>query len=501
MKLQFSGIKAFLWLIACCSTLYTAAQQSHFMYIQSDNKAPFSVTVDNSTQYSSNGTGYLIVPKIAKGKHQVNIGFADNKYPVQSFSVEISDSDMGYALKDYGEKGWGLFNLQTMGVIMAKAGAQPAATALVAVTKPAASDGTAKATAGKPAVTSQPVKSTATTPEPAGNQFGDMLSQVVGDPTLQQKPAVVVKNPAAPATANAQNTSGKTPTTPQTPVAIAPAETKPVADSEATAATQVPDDAWDAAATRGVIKASEQVGKEGFGYTFIDFNAKGADTVRIFIPSAADTDELADATIKMMDSIASAPKETENAAANKTNTGKKTEAGKKKDPVFVDTHAAAAPGTGSETSVSNPFYTKPAGKSSDPEDKPGNNEKPKATVTAGEEKEAVEKEAQPIAAVSYNSNCTGGMAAVKDMEKLKKKMVSEDTDDKMVATARKGFKSKCYTTEQIKELGRLFYTDESRYKFYDAAYPFVYDVTNFQSLETMLLDDYYKKRFRAMLRL
>jgi hypothetical protein len=123
-----------------------------------------------------------------------------------------------------------------------------------------------------------------------------------------------------------------------------------------------------------------------------------------------------------------------------------------------------------------------------------------------QEKTTVEPVTEPkgkenTAIASYNSNCSGGMAIEKDLDKLKKRMVGESSDDKMVAVAKKAFKSKCYTTEQIKELGRLFYTDESRYSFYDASYPFVYDVSNFASLESMLLDDYYKKRFRAMLRL
>jgi hypothetical protein len=93
------------------------------------------------------------------------------------------------------------------------------------------------------------------------------------------------------------------------------------------------------------------------------------------------------------------------------------------------------------------------------------------------------------------------MAEDKDLDKLKKRMVGAGEDDKMIEVARKAFKSKCYTTNQIKTLGMLFYTDASRYSFYDAAYPFVYDVSSYASLENMLLDDYYKKRFRAMLRL
>jgi hypothetical protein len=440
MKLQFPGIKTLLLLIVCCTAgLLTEAQQSHFMYIQSDNKAPFYVVLDKKT-YNSNGTGYLIVSKIAKGEHTFTLGFPDNKYPAQSFSCDINDADAGYALKNYGEKGWGLFNLQSMAVTMGTpvTGSKPP---VVKETEPAAaSTSAASGTAAAPA-----------------NQFGDMLSQVVGDPTLQNKTVKPVKQPVAAPAAVVNET-----------VAAVPEE-----------------NAADAAATRGVIKAGEKASKEGTGYVFIDFNSKGADTVKIFIPAIV---------VEEVSTTAVATDSAAEVLTEETKTAKKTSKKKKTEPEFVETPAAAATATGTEGTVSNPFYTKP-------------------TTTAGEpvkvetqEKTTVEPVTEPkgkenTAIASYNSNCSGGMAIEKDLDKLKKRMVGESSDDKMVAVAKKAFKSKCYTTEQIKELGRLFYTDESRYSFYDASYPFVYDVSNFASLESMLLDDYYKKRFRAMLRL
>lgn len=79
-------------------------------------------------------------------------------------------------------------------------------------------------------------------------------------------------------------------------------------------------------------------------------------------------------------------------------------------------------------------------------------------------------------------------------------MAAENGDDDMVAAARKVFKTKCFTTEQVKNLAVLFLKDEGRYKFFDAAYPFVSDSYNFPELEHQLSDEYFITRFKAMVR-
>lgn len=98
-----------------------------------------------------------------------------------------------------------------------------------------------------------------------------------------------------------------------------------------------------------------------------------------------------------------------------------------------------------------------------------------------------------------NSDCKN-FASEDDFIKLRKKMAAEDNDDDMVATARKQFKSKCFTVEQVKNLGVLFLKDEGKYKFFDAAYPFVSDSYNFGTLEIQLSDNYFISRFKAMIR-
>ena len=78
-------------------------------------------------------------------------------------------------------------------------------------------------------------------------------------------------------------------------------------------------------------------------------------------------------------------------------------------------------------------------------------------------------------------------------------MASESSDDNMVNEAKKGFKIKCYSTEQIKNLSTLFLTEEGKYKFFDAAYSYVSDMPNFSSLQSELKSEYFLNRFKAMI--
>ena len=79
-------------------------------------------------------------------------------------------------------------------------------------------------------------------------------------------------------------------------------------------------------------------------------------------------------------------------------------------------------------------------------------------------------------------------------------MAAEDNDEDMIVAAKKMFKSKCYSTEQVKNLSVLFLKDKGRYSFFDAAYPFIHDTQNFGRLESQLSDPYYVTRFKAMIR-
>ena len=88
------------------------------------------------------------------------------------------------------------------------------------------------------------------------------------------------------------------------------------------------------------------------------------------------------------------------------------------------------------------------------------------TVEKNPPADSREKNKLPIT----NSDCRD-FASEYDVDKLRVRMLSEKDADGQVTEARKTFKSKCFTTGQVKSLSTLFRTDEGRYKLLDAAYP------------------------------
>ncbi len=98
-----------------------------------------------------------------------------------------------------------------------------------------------------------------------------------------------------------------------------------------------------------------------------------------------------------------------------------------------------------------------------------------------------------------NSDCKL-LATQEEFLKLRKKMASESSDEEMISVAKKEFKKRCFATDQLRNLSVLFLSDDGKYKFLDASYPFVHDSSNFSSLENILTDIYYKNRFQAMIR-
>lgn len=112
-------------------------------------------------------------------------------------------------------------------------------------------------------------------------------------------------------------------------------------------------------------------------------------------------------------------------------------------------------------------------------------------------------ESDPSVSIStskvFRKNDCISVATESDFLKLRKKMAAETKADAMLAEARKGFKAKCYTVAQIKNLGTLFLNEEGRYRFFDEAFLHVSDKENFSSLVSELKEEYYINRFNAML--
>ena len=140
--------------------LFAKAQQIHFIYLQTEAGQPFYVKLDNKV-VSSSLTGYLIIPKLIDGDYQLSIGFPKNVFPEEKFQISINKKNEGFLLKNFGDKGWGLFNMQSYEVVM---GGGKNATEVVAKNL-------------------------------QNDPFSKMLANVVKDSTILQKDAPIIEAP------------------------------------------------------------------------------------------------------------------------------------------------------------------------------------------------------------------------------------------------------------------------------------------------------------------
>jgi hypothetical protein len=443
---QFRKMKKIhIFLLFSLAVLTASSQKVYFVYIQTESEQPFFVKMNEKVN-SSTASGYIILSKLLDSTYSFNVGFPQNKWPEQNFSISVGKKDHGYLLKNFGEKGWGLFDLQTLAVQMSSNNK----TSLIE----------------KPKVENNDV-----------SPFTEILSKAADDPSLKEKPAQEVAKKEEPKIEVKEVVIAKPVEAVEQPIAkkeepkveikevvvAKPAETieqpiikkeepkaeikevviakpveaidQPVAQSEETKTIIV-----EPYKTSQVKKWSESSTTEGFGLVFIDDYENGIrDTIRLVIPNPKPVVNMAKEE----------PKEEKKFIDINTETAKKEEL-----PVVTENKIAEAKQVFTET--------------------------------------AVEKAAP-------KNNCNE-LASESDFFKLRKKMAAEENDDNMISEARKIFKIKCFTSAQLKNLSTLFLNDEGKYKFFDVAYKYVSDAEAFTTLQSELKDEYYASRFKAMLR-
>ena len=91
-------------------------------------------------------------------------------------------------------------------------------------------------------------------------------------------------------------------------------------------------------------------------------------------------------------------------------------------------------------------------------------------------------------------NCI--IATDADYNMVKKQMGVAKTELEMMIDAKPTFAEKCFSTEEIKNLGKLFTTDKNRLAFFLEARSSIYDEANYASLQGQLTDPAIIKQFR-----
>ncbi|HEY2720405.1 MAG TPA: hypothetical protein VGI82_01685, partial [Chitinophagaceae bacterium] len=434
-----------VWFFATI-TIFVNAQRTYFIYLQTESGDPFFIRM-NDKLYSSTKTGYLILPKLVDSTYNFKLGFPGKTLDLD-FTTTLNRKDHGYLIKDLGDKGWGLFDLQTLGVLMSSSGN----------------------------------KSSALLNQNPGSQvngFTDMLSKATDDPSLKQnvifikgdekKPVLVQtvdKDEKTPVIVEAVVKEEKKPEVAPQPTEKLPAgkkdvtvvkeqkpdsvETNSIAKKEeskpASTGTSIDQSTTEKkdvtntsepkpdVVTKDPAVKSELVYKpshveklsaintaEGFESVFVDgYENGGKDTIRILIAAE------------------STPAAVEESKPDLTNDNKK----------FLDMNTDTAEKTNQSRLETKNDQTKKIGLFN------------KNKNDANKEKRSDEKKVEPVKLWPFGKNKIDTSESKKcqnaatndDFLKLRRKMAGKTNDDGMLGEARKYFLSKCFTTEQIGNL-------------------------------------------------
>jgi len=418
------------------------AQKVYFVYLQTDNQQPFYVRMGEKV-YNSTSSGYLILSNLRDSIYSLNIGMQGSQSPDQPYSITVNKKDQGFLFKNFGEKGWGLFNLSSMAVIM-----------------PSISS-----------VNTNPAQ-TVKTEKREDNAFTNLLAKAADDSTIKERP--VIEKPVEKKTdARVITTDIKEESKNELKETIPPKQ-------EEIKKQVVPVEKKEVPKIDTTVNKNQALETE---------NAAKIKADSIAAIQKKEDEFLKQEAIRKQDSIDKAKIEPVNTVEYK------------KSIVKLRSESSTTVGIGlvfidilSDDKADTIRILIPA-------------EIKKTLPVEGKQEEKKFLDIPPVDSVQkettkafIKSNNCKEVATEDDFFKLRKKMVAESKDDDMISEAKKLFRTRCFTSTQIKNLSTLFLTDESKYKFFDAAYQFVSDVENFPSLQSELKDEYFINRFKAMLR-
>lgn len=444
-----------LFLFIVNSSLLIKAQQVHFIYLQTENGQPFYVKMDKQV-VSSSAAGYLIIPKLTDGNYKLSVGFPKKEFPEEDFQIVVDKKNEGFLLKNFGEKGWGLFNMQSFGIVMGGGTNAPDTVAKNLQTDP----------------------------------FSKMLANVVKDSSILQRNAPG-EEPAKEVVSPTKTDSIVAVVEPN-PLLLSPSK-KLLSEKSSDGMEMVYiDSAGNGNDTIRIFIPKEKITPK----TDIAFTEKPLES------SHKDAANINDSLSKK-EPAATADSILIKDTASINNSEKGT-------GIHPDTTAPVPPLVSDNK---NPVQDKDSDLVKQNEEIKQQVEEVKPPPPALIQQDTTTKEVikpaetknesvvvlpEVVKSSIANSDCKA-FADNEDFLKLRKKMASESSDENMIKIAKKVFHAKCFSTEQIKNLSFLFLTNEGKYRFFDEAYAFVSDSNQYITLQSQLTDSYYIDRFRAMI--
>ncbi|WP_276501222.1 hypothetical protein [Terrimonas pollutisoli] len=427
----------------------------------------------NDKNISSSPSGYVILSQLKDSTYNFKVGFPQNKWPEQDFSIAMKSNDHGFLLKNFNERGWGLFDLQTLNVVMA----------------------------GK-----KEIAKIKTEPQ-AVSLFTEVLSKAANDPSLREKPVfAVVKEEKS----ISQDVVARQQDAPVKEKELQPKlEAKPAATIDSSKTTGIVESDEPKAETPKIVSQKEEISKlpqdsvqPQVAVKDKELEKKDSINASSMLKNVEDTK--AETTNKIV-----ALEETKTDTANKTIALERSPTSQKENTqpqtayrrsvvlkksesssleglglVFIDQY----PGGEKDTiSILIPSTAPLFGT----ENTSPVNEKKFLNIDDSKEN---------MSSLAVNKTNCKAVASQNDFLKLRKKMAGQKDDEAMLTEAKKEFKLRCFSSEQVKNLGALFLNEPGKFQFYEAAYPYSSDPASFVALQNEFKDPYFIHRFKNMIK-
>jgi hypothetical protein len=413
-------------------------QQEHFALIRADNNQPFYVRIRQQT-LSSSAQGHLILSQLHDSVYPIVVGFPRQQFPEQEFILAIDKDDPDLRLEDRDGKGWVLFDMGTQQEQLPMKDTTEKKTHLEGVKK--------------------------------DDAFSRLMADVVSDTAVMYN-TYVVEAPARDSAAGAADSLAlrkisaspglsdslalrKMDTSPGTPDSLAlrkitfppPSASDP---SDPSARKMIPPP--DSPATPPVLKAVAFTGtldsakKDPSGH-FVDSAAGAPKAVRP--AKSAHIEKIAEQKTATVLRLSYADRRK----------GRRTDTIDIQIPIDTVMPKTSLPDT--------------------------------VKTASGLPTTAVKAKL-----VVINSDCRN-FASDDDVDKLRTKFQTLPADEAKIGAARKVFKLKCFTTNQLKTLSESFSAEEAKYRFLETAYPFVSD-DDFRELSGLFTDPVYIAKFKTL---
>ena len=456
---------AFVISLLTMSCTIAKAQQDYFISVTSEKTQPFYIRLNEHT-YSSSAIGHLVIPRLRDTTYTLEVGFPKKQYPERTFVVFFNKKDLDYQLKNTEAEGWVLFNAQTSETV-------------------------------KPRQDQMGKNADLLLGERKTGAFATLMSALVNDSTVMYKSIAKAEAPVTPVVTTVKIDS-------------------PVVEK-----------AKEETALSTVIQVTEWGNDKGKGYIYYDSTVTGMDTISLVIEyekgAPLPTPEEVVAAPAKIDTVkAMITPDTAAAVVQQQQVPARDSAEKVTATIAQDipanntaekTTATINPDTSAKENTTPPpgaITVDTAQKETVPQVQPDtlatmtviktDTVAAKTDYTASRNDSAAAVEASKKPLLMMNSDCIN-FASEYDVDKLRVKMLSANSVDDKIAAAKKIFKTKCFVTRYIRGLSELFPNDEARFKFFDAAYPFVSDTGNFPKLLDLFTDELYIARFKALVRM